>query len=131
MPITQRNLEIRPNQTVIEQGVRDHGFFILQSGALEVYKDEVLLTTLMYPGTIFGEMGDILNKPRTCTVRAKGASVVTHVQADSMDQLIRESPEIALKLIKTLASRLERTTQKLADATKEIPLWQVQKQTGK
>lgn len=125
--ISQTTLEIKPLQTIIEQGQQDHGFYVLQTGTLEVFKDDVLLTTLMYPGTIFGELADILNKPRTCTVKAKTQATVVHIKADSMDTLIREQPEIGIKIIRTLASRLDRTTQKLADTTKEIPLWQVRK----
>ena len=69
--ITTEILEIEAGQNIIEQGEGDRGFFVLNSGSLEVYKDNVLLTVLNQPGTIFGEMGDILGKPRTCTVRAK------------------------------------------------------------
>ena len=32
-----------------------------------------------------------------------------------MEEIIREHPDIALRIFKTLANRLERTTQKLAD----------------
>lgn len=120
-------VEVAANQTIIEQGEQGNGFYVLQSGTLEVYKDGVLLAVLMYPGTIFGEMGDILGKPRTCTVRAKNPAKVLHVAADDLAAYLREQPEIALKIIKTLASRLERTTQKLADTTRESPLWTIKK----
>lgn len=77
-----------------------------------------MLNVLMYPGTIFGEMGDILGKPRTCTVKAPTPTIVTKYDARDMENVIREHPEIAIKIFKTLASRLERTTQKLADVTR-------------
>ncbi|MFQ3223816.1 MAG: CRP-like cAMP-binding protein [Lentimonas sp.] len=77
-----------------------------------------MLNVLMYPGTIFGEMGDILGKPRTCTVKARTPTIVTKYDARDMENVIREHPEIAIKIFKTLASRLERTTQKLADVTR-------------
>lgn len=115
--------EVDPGKTIIEQGEEGHGFFILQSGTLEVFKDDVLLAVLMYPGTIFGEMGDILGKARSCTIRAKNKAKIIHIPATDMKEMIVENPEIALKIIKTLASRLERTTQKLADRSKESSVW--------
>ena len=123
----EENIEVAHGQTIIEQGQEGHGFYILQSGSLEVIKDEILLSVLMYPGTIFGEMGDILGKPRTCTVKAKTTSKIIHILADDMSDYIRDNPQIGMKIIKTLASRLDRTTQKLSDTTRGSPLWTVRK----
>lgn len=119
-----QEISIRAGQTIIEQGEEGTGFYVLKSGTLEVLKDDVLLAVLMYPGTIFGEMGDILGRPRTCTVRAKNPAVIVHHEYTSLEALVRDEPEIAAKIIKTLASRLDRTTQKLIDTARESPLWQ-------
>lgn len=116
-------LDYPPGSTIIEQGEEGHGFYVLQSGTIEIYKDDVLLNVIMFPGTIFGEMGDILGKMRTCSVKAKNHCKIAHVSGDSLETLIQEHPDIAVKIIKTLASRLERTTQKLADRTKESSVW--------
>jgi CRP-like cAMP-binding protein len=119
----EKIIEVSPGQTILEQGQEGSGFFILKSGTLEVFKDDVLLAVIMYPGTIFGEMGDILGRPRTCTVKAKNASKIAFYNIDSLDTLVQSNPEIAVKLIRTLASRLDRTTQKLIDTARENPLW--------
>ena len=85
-----------------------------------------MLNVLMYPGTIFGEMGDILGKPRSCTVKARTPTTVTEYDSGDMENLSREHPEIAIKIFKTLASRLERTTQKLADVSRVSTVWSVE-----
>ncbi|MCD8481459.1 MAG: cyclic nucleotide-binding domain-containing protein [Verrucomicrobia bacterium] len=123
MPIIEQDYTIQAGQVVIGQGEPGVGLFILQSGTLEIYKDEILLSIMMHPGTIFGEMCDILSRPRSCTVRAKTPSKVTHVQADSIDELVEQRPELATKIIRTLAGRLERTTQKLVDTARDNTLW--------
>jgi CRP/FNR family transcriptional regulator, cyclic AMP receptor protein len=112
--------------TIIHQGGTGGGFYILLAGAVEIFKDDLMLTTLMFPGTIFGEMADILHKPRSCTVKAKNSARIAFVKYEHIADLIREQPDVALKIMKALASRLERTTQKLADQTKESPMWAVQ-----
>ncbi|MDP0500369.1 MAG: cyclic nucleotide-binding domain-containing protein [Verrucomicrobiota bacterium JB022] len=119
----QQEIEVSPGQTIIQQGEEGIGFFILKSGTLEVYKDDVLLAMLMYPGTVFGEMGGILGRPRTCTIRAKTQVSIIHVQMETVEELVHEQPEIAIKIIKTLANRLDRTTQKLIDTALENPVW--------
>jgi len=111
--------------TVLKQGDAGGFFYILLSGSVEVYKDNNLLTTLMFPGTIFGEMADILGKPRTCTVKVKGAARLAKVQSHPMEELIKDQPDVVVKIIKTLASRLERTTAKLSDNIKDSPMWTV------
>ncbi len=121
----EQDIEVAPGQTIIEQGEEGSGFFVLKKGTLEVFKDDVLLAVLMYPGTIFGEMGDILGRPRTCTVKAKNNAVITHIEASSLEELVQMQPEIAAKIIRTLASRLDRTTQKLIDTARDNPLWSV------
>jgi CRP-like cAMP-binding protein len=119
----EKEFQVSQGQTIIEQGEEGSGFFILQSGTLEVYKDDILLAVLMYPGTIFGEMGDILGRPRSCTVKAKNKAAITYYQKENLEALVKENPEIAVKIIRTLASRLDRTTQKLIDTARENPLW--------
>lgn len=119
----EKILEVKPGETILRQGEEGSGFFVLKTGTLEVYKDDVLLAVIMYPGTIFGEMGDILGRPRTCTVKAKNAASIAFYPVDSLDELVKTNPEIAVKLIRTLASRLDRTTQKLIDTARENPLW--------
>lgn len=116
-------IEVPAGQTILEQGEEGSGFFVLESGTLEVFKDDVLLAVIMYPGTIFGEMGDILGRPRTCTIKAKNSSRISYYQIESMEAFVNDNPQIAVKLIRTLASRLDRTTQKLIDTARENPLW--------
>ena len=119
--------EHRPGATIIKQDDIGSGFYILEKGAVEVYKDDILLNILMYPGTIFGEMGDILGKPRSCTVKARTRTTVTKYETGNIETHISEHPDIAIKILKTLANRLERTTQKLADVSRVSTVWSVER----
>lgn len=101
-----------PGETVIREGEQGDGFYILKEGTLEVLKDRIIVATITEPGTIFGEMSDILNEPRTCTVVAKSGSRIVHIPK-GIDVIIAEYPSVAKKLIVTLAKRLEDTTKTL------------------
>ncbi|TVP77300.1 MAG: cyclic nucleotide-binding domain-containing protein [Puniceicoccaceae bacterium] len=113
----------RVGETIIKQGSPSKGFYVLEKGAVEVLKDGMLLNVLIYPGTVFGEIGDILNSPRTCTIRARSETKVIRFETENLETLVQDHPEIAVKIMKTLASRLERTTQKLADLSSVSTLY--------
>lgn len=112
----QSTEEYKVGQTIIRQG--DHGtaFFVLEKGAVEVVKDGFVLNVLMYPGTIFGELSGILEKPRTSSVRARTKTTVSKYEFEELESLVREHPEVAVRMLETLAGRVERTTQKLTDS---------------
>jgi CRP-like cAMP-binding protein len=107
--------EYRVGETIIRQNDKSEGFYILEKGAVEVIKDGVMLNVLIYPGTVFGEIGQILGTPRTCSIKARSATRVVKYDTPDLETLVKDHPEVAVKIMQTLASRLERTTQKLSD----------------
>jgi len=122
-----KTIAYKAGATIIAQGETKPGFYILKSGAVEVFKNDVMLNVLMFPGTIFGEMSDILEKPRSCTVKARNECELEHYDTVDMRELIQNDPDLALKIFKTLAARLERTTEKLADTSAQSTFWSVEK----
>lgn len=106
----------KSGQLIIKQGATGTCFYILEKGAVEVIKDEVVLNVLMYPGTLFGEISCILGRPRTSSIRARTETEVTRFESGELNAFVRSHPDIAVKMLETLAARLERTTQKLADS---------------
>ncbi len=107
-----RIVELQPGNTVIEQNEPGDGFYVLLSGNLEVYRDKIYLCSLNQRGTIFGEMSGILCEPRTCSIIAKNDVKVIFVSNDDMIEFIQETPDIGVKIIKTLARRLAATSRK-------------------
>ena len=55
----------------------------------------------------------------------KSSSQVIQVVASDMKDLVEQNPAVAVKIIKTLASRLESTTKKLADKTIVNTIWSI------
>ena len=102
----------QPHEVILQEGQPNNGFWILESGVLEVIKGDKIITELRAHGSIFGEMSDILREPCATTIRAKTESVVLHV-AKNADNLVTDAPNIARKVIYTLARRLHNTTTKL------------------
>ena len=102
----------RPGEKIIKEGESGKGFFILKAGCVEVTKEGLLIAEITGPNTIFGELGDILKEPRTCTVTAKTDTHIIHIPKN-VDGVILQYPSIARKLIVMLAKRQKSTTQEM------------------
>lgn len=105
--------DYEPEENVFRQDTHGDGFFILKSGAVDVVKDGKVVTTFMNPGSLFGEIGFILDKPRSTSIVARTKSKILRVTGESIEEMVKEHPAIASKLLVTLARRLEQTTAKL------------------
>ncbi|MGJ8652899.1 MAG: Crp/Fnr family transcriptional regulator [Opitutaceae bacterium] len=105
---------------IIKQGANDTCFYVLQKGAVEIFIDDTLLNVIIYPGSIFGEMGFISGKARSGSIRARNETTVIKYECQSIEALIEEHPDVAVKMIKTLSSRLARTTEKLSEIIEQV-----------
>ena len=100
-------------ESVFAQDSHGDGFYILKSGAVDAVKDGQIVATFMNPGTMFGEIGFILDEARTTSIIARTDSKILRVTGEDLEDVIKSHPKIAAKLLVTLAKRLEATTQKL------------------
>ena len=65
---------------------------------------------------IFGEMAVLCDQPRSTAIAAKTDLVTLRLERSVILNMLQEFPDIALEMIKVLASRLESTTRDLAQA---------------
>ena len=91
--------------------------YIVKSGNVEIVKhgaagDQVLAE--LEPPTIFGEMALIDGNPRSAGARAKGDTVVTEVTAESFVNYLRQNPEAAIRIMKTISENLRSANQLVA-----------------
>lgn len=104
--------EYEDGQVIIEEGTNGTEVFKLyqSEGGLEVLKKDVRIGVITNPGEYFGEMSFILNEPRSATIRSIGKSVVEVIpmQEGGLERLINENPEVANRIITTLAERLKK-----------------------
>ena len=66
------------------------------------------------PGDIFGELAMFDNERRSATVETLEITEVIAILGGDMRRLMREHPEIAVKLVGALAHRLRATNERLA-----------------
>lgn len=119
------NIDIRfygDNEVIISEGVRETDIYKLVSTerGLVVSKSGREIGRIMNPGEFFGEMASVLNQERSATITSKGNSAVQVYSAEHIEDMIEEHPEIARKMISTLAKRLSQATKKISRLQKEL-----------
>lgn len=112
-----------PGEMIIEEGSLDDRLFILQTGTIEIRKEGVKIAELEERGTVIGEIGVILNEPRTCGVYATDEVDMLEFNVD-LDGIISQNPNLTKRMLVALAQRVQQTTHSLAEANSRILTFQ-------
>jgi len=107
----------RDGEVIIKEGTKGREFYRLVStqGGLRVSIKDEELACITTPGEFFGEIAGLLNMPRQATIASVGDSVVERYDLESIESIIREYPEIAVQMMRTLISRLIEVNVRLTD----------------
>jgi CRP/FNR family cyclic AMP-dependent transcriptional regulator len=101
---------------IFQEGDPGHEMFIIQKGRVQVRKKvgnrEKVLAELS-DGEFFGEMALLLGMERSATVEVIEDSKVLVINPQTFESLLKNSPEIALKMLKKMALRLRASDEKL------------------
>ncbi|MDX1681797.1 MAG: cyclic nucleotide-binding domain-containing protein [Phycisphaeraceae bacterium] len=118
LPSDLETRELAAGETLIEQGTSTGHVYILESGTLEVLRDEKAICDVDEAGAPLGEISMLLDTPHQATVRAK-TDVKVHV-IDDFESVAENNPAVLMELTQTLAQRLTSTNEVLASARKEF-----------
>jgi len=110
--------------TIIQEGSTGTDFYrlVCSQGGLKVSIGEKEITRIEKPGEFFGEMAGLLNRPRQASITSIGESVVEAYSMADLDIIIRDYPEIAVQMMRTLVSRLIDVNLKLTHLENTKPL---------
>jgi len=99
-----------PDAVIVQEGQGGIAFFVVINGLARVTRQgsdgKQLELRTIGPGGVFGEMALFSDRPRTATVTAiEPTECLALHRLEFLDEL-RRSPEVALRLLDTLALRL-------------------------
>ncbi len=107
---TRFGREFRAGDVLFREGERGEEMYVIQSGVVQILKrvgeTERPLATLGR-GEFVGEMAILNDKPRTATAVVLEDARCLVIDAATLEQMISNSTEIALRLVKKLARRLD------------------------
>lgn len=72
------------------------------------------------PNSFVGDMAILCDIPRTASVRAAEDLHTLRIRKDHLMDMMKDSPELALTVLKEIVQRLAKTTQDLSEARSEI-----------
>jgi CRP-like cAMP-binding protein len=113
-PLERFARDFRAGTVLFEEGQPGDFMYVVQSGEVEIRRQvgqaERVLAVLP-PGEFFGEMAILNGRPRSATAVVKSDSRLIVIEGKTFEAMLRARPEIALRIIKTLATRLESANQ--------------------
>jgi CRP-like cAMP-binding protein len=99
---------------LFEEGQPGDHMYVVTSGQVEIRRkvgETERVLAVLTPGDFFGEMAILNARPRSATAVTRVDSRLLVVEGRMFEAMLRARPEIALRIIKTLAMRLENANQ--------------------
>ena len=90
--------------------------YVIQSGEVEIrrrIKDQDRVLAVLPAGEFFGEMAIVNDRPRSATAVVRRQARLLVIDGQTFEAMLRGKTEIAVRMIKTMASRLERANQQV------------------
>ncbi|CAN5923077.1 hypothetical protein BH11MYX3_BH11MYX3_47020 [soil metagenome] len=99
---------------LFEEGQPGDYMYVVQSGEVEIRRqvgETERVLAILPPGEFFGEMAILNGRPRSATAVCKTSARLLVIEGKTFEAMMRARPEIALRIIKALATRLESANQ--------------------
>lgn len=109
--------QFQPGDVLLAEGGRSGLLYVLETGTIEVEKSGYLVSRTSQPGSVFGEIGVLLDHPHIATVRAMAPSRCRIIE-DPL-AFLGAHPEAALHLAMLLAQRLTGAMSQLVDLRRD------------
>ena len=108
--------EFEPGTVLFEEGEEGHTMYVIQVGEVEISRSiagERKVLAKIPAGEFFGEMAILNDRPRSATATVIMPARLLVIDGSTFETMLRGRSEIALRLIQTMASRLERANQQI------------------
>lgn len=96
----------REGSYIIKQNEKSKGLYILLSGRLSVYRDEVKVGSIYKRGDYIGDIAVLLNTFCSASVKSDTDSTLIFIEYERVNNFLRHDPEIAIALARKMAERL-------------------------
>jgi CRP-like cAMP-binding protein len=108
--VEQFELSLPGGATVFRQGDPGGSLYVIRAGRVRVLKESNgrrRMVTTLGPGDFFGELAVVTGQPRSATVEVLEDAELLRVPADKLEEMISGRGEVAIRLIRHLAERLD------------------------
>ena len=109
-------------QIIFEEGSNGDWIYVVEEGEVEISKNvggQRIVVETLKESDVFGEIAYIDKAPRSATATAKGTIVVGIIDRDFFDTEFNKISADFQKILRTVAFRLRKTTERSLDAQDE------------
>ncbi len=108
---------LEPGDTIFDQGESGDHLYVIQAGEVELTRDgeaQERVVARLGPGDFFGELALVAGQPRSTRAQAVRPTRVLALDRDTLESMCLAQPEIAIRMIRILVSRLVEAETRLA-----------------
>jgi CRP/FNR family transcriptional regulator, cyclic AMP receptor protein len=109
-PVPRFGRDFSAGEVLFREGERGEEMYVIQSGLVRVVKrvgGEYRSLATLGKGEFIGEMAILNGRPRTATALVLEDARCLVIDAATLEQMVSDNTEIALRLVKKLARRLD------------------------
>ena len=111
-------------ETLVAEGTESEGLFVVASGTVRVTKQdadgEPIVLADLGPGDVVGEIGIVLRRPATATVRALSSAVAMELTRERFAEAIKAHPTLLGELYQLATNRDEETRTVVAQEVLDV-----------
>jgi CRP-like cAMP-binding protein len=108
--------DFKAGTVLFEEGQPGDFMYVVASGDVEIRRkvgETERVLAVIQPGDFFGEMAILNSRPRSATAVVRVPSRLIVIEGKTFEAMLRARPEIAMRIIKALAMRLESANQQV------------------
>ena len=107
------------NNILLQEGEQSDALYVVVTGKMKIFvgdeEGKELVLSILGPGDFFGEMAIIDGAPRSATVMSVGESTVVIIGKQDFTTCLREMPDLAFNLLRSLARRVRNVNEHVRD----------------
>jgi CRP/FNR family cyclic AMP-dependent transcriptional regulator len=104
-------------ETIFDEGDLGEVLFVIQSGEVELTRRGATgprMVARLGPGEFFGEMSVVIGEERSARAMAVGTTRLLELDGETLEGMCIERPEVAIRIIRRLTTRLIDSERRLA-----------------
>jgi CRP-like cAMP-binding protein len=108
--------DFKAGSVLFEEGQPGDFMYVVQSGEVEIRRqvgETERVLAVLTPGDFLGEMAILNSRPRSASAVVRTNARLLVIEGKTFEAMLRARPEIALRIIKALALRLENANQQV------------------
>ena len=124
------NVFAKEREVIFNEDDPGDTLYLITTGRVQISKrtveDQEEMLPVILEGDIFGEMAFIDGTPRSSTATALDACELYSIKRDGFDQLLKDKPEMAFKIMLQMSRILTARLRDTSERVKEGILWNLQ-----